>query len=140
MCKYCSRPVYKTNMARHIYTKHPEYDQDVPKKGAIDCTICNKKYPSWWMNTHLQKQHPGTVIPIPSSSSIQPSYTTEELLSMQSDPTEETLLFDDIGQENKKEENEDFEEYLKEADPLHLYIELVLVKINHLKVIKVLIL
>ena len=108
MCKYCSKPVYKTNMARHIYTKHPEYDQDVPKKGAIDCTICNKKYPSWWMNTHLQKQHPGTVIPIPS-------YSPEQLLSMQSDPYEETLLFDDIGEENKEEENEDFEEYLKRS-------------------------
>ena len=34
LCKYCSKPVYKTNMARHIYTKHPEYDQDVPKEGS----------------------------------------------------------------------------------------------------------
>ena len=106
------------------------------KKGAIDCTICNKKYPSWWMNTHLQKQHPGTVIPVPSSSSMKPSYSTEELLSMQGNPHEDTLLFD----QDTEQENKDFEEYLKEADPLHLYIELVLVKIDHLKVIKVLIL
>ena len=123
LCKYCSKPVYKTNMARHIYTKHPEYDQDVPMKRAIDCTICNKKYPSWWMNKHLQKQHPGTVIPVPSSSSITPSYSTEELLSMQSDPNEDTLLFDEnIGQENKKDENKDFEEYLKRSrSPTPIY-------------------
>ena len=110
MCKYCNKSVYKTNMARHIYQKHPEYDQDFTKKGAIDCSICNKKYPSWWMNEHLKKQHPGTVIPVPSSS-----YSTEQLLSMQSNPDEDTLLFDDLEQENKKEENEDFEEYLKRS-------------------------
>ena len=123
MCKYCSKPVYKTNMARHIYTKHPEYDQDVPKKGAIDCTICKKKYPSWWMNTHLQKQHPGTVIPVPLFSSITPSYSTEELLSMHGNPNEDTLLFDeDIEQDIKQEENQDFEEYLKRSrSPTPIY-------------------
>ena len=113
LCKYCSKPVYKTNMARHIYTKHPEYDQDVPMKRAIDCTICNKKYPSWWMNTHLQKQHPGTVIPVPSSSSMKPSYSTEELLSMQGNPHEDTLLFD----QDTEQENKDFEDYLKRSRP-----------------------
>lgn len=113
-CIYCLKPVLKNNMARHIYQKHPEHDQKVKVKKPIDCSVCAKKYPNWFINQHMAT-HPGTVIPVPSSFSTAPLYSTEELLSMQSDPYEETLLFEDIGEENKKEENEDFEEYLKRS-------------------------
>ena len=26
-CVYCSKPVLRNNMSRHIYTTHPEHDQ-----------------------------------------------------------------------------------------------------------------
>lgn len=113
-CIYCLKPVLKNNMARHIYQKHPEHDQKVKVKKPIDCSVCAKKYPNWFINQHMAT-HSGTVIPVPSSSSTAPSYSTEQLLSMQSNPDEDTLLFDDLEQENKKEENEDFEEYLKRS-------------------------
>ena len=113
-CVYCLKQVLKNNMARHIYQIHPEHDQKVKVKNPIDCSVCAKKYPNWFINQHMAT-HSGTVIPVPSSSSNESSYTREQLLSMQSNPNEDTLLFDDLEQENKKEENEDFEEYLKRS-------------------------
>ena len=121
-CVYCSKPVLRNNMPRHIYTTHPEHDQKIKLRNPVDCSVCAKKYPNWYINQHMAT-HTGTVIPIPSYSSMKPSYSTEELLSMQSDPNEDTLLFDEnIGQENKEEENKDFEEYLKRSrSPTTIY-------------------
>ena len=120
-CTYCSKPVLRNNMARHIYLKHPEYDQTIKHNNPVNCSICNKKYARWFINKHMAT-HPNTVIPIPSSYSSTPSYSPEELLSMQSNPNEDTLLFDDLEQEEKQQENQDFEEYLtKSKSPIPIY-------------------
>ena len=121
-CVYCSKPVLRNNMSRHIYTTHPEHDQKIKLRNPVDCSVCAKKYPNWYINQHMAT-HTGTVIPVSSSSSMKPSYSTEELLSMQGNPHEDTLLFDqDTEQENKEEENKDFEEYLKRSrSPTPIY-------------------
>ena len=49
---------------------------------------------------------------------MKPSYSTEELLSMQGNPHEDTLLFD----QDTEQENKDFEEYLKRSrSPTPIY-------------------